>query len=86
MDKSRSFYVIDSEGNEIEMEIIFTFSENGKNYVVFFDPHDTSEEIDIQVSCYDDNGNLFPVETDEEMELISEVIDSFFEENGDKAF
>lgn len=72
--------VVDDEGREIEMEIMFTFSENNKNYVVYFDPSDEDENTELYVSIYDDEGNLFPVETDEEWDMIDEVVGAFIED------
>ncbi len=80
MDESRKIIVLDDEGKEVEMEIMFTFNENGKNYVVFFDPNTENKEIDVNVAVYDDEGNLFPVETDEEWEMIEEVIGAFLDD------
>ena len=72
--------VVNDEGKEIEMEIMFTFSENNKNYVVYFDPSDEDENTELYVSIYDDEGNLFPVETDEEWDMIDEVVGAFIED------
>ena len=33
--ENNKLFVTDESGKEIEMEIMFTFSENGKNYVVY---------------------------------------------------
>lgn len=72
-----SLYVKDEFGNEKRMEILFTFEDedHGKKYVVFFDPE--VEEEEVFASAYDDEGNLFPVETDAEWSMIEEVIGAF---------
>lgn len=74
-------YVTDESGKEIEMEIMFTFSENGKNYVVYFNPEDDDENTDLFVSCYDEEGNLYPVETEEEWDMIDEIVGAFIEDS-----
>lgn len=72
-------YVIDDEGNETAMEILFTFEndELSKKYVLFFDP---SNDEDIFAASYDEEGNLFDVETEEEWTMIEEVFGAFYNE------
>ena len=79
--ENKKLIVIDDSGQEIEMEIMFTFSENGKNYVVYFNPQDDDEDTELYVSCYDDEGNLYPVETEEEWDMIDEVVGAFIEDS-----
>ena len=79
--ENKKLIVIDDSGKEIEMEIMFTFSENGKNYVVYFNPQDDDEDTELYVSCYDDEGNLYPVETEEEWDMIDEVVGAFIEDS-----
>ena len=47
---------------------------------MFADPEDEGEEV--FASAYDDEGNLMPVETDEEWQMIEEVIGAFQEDEG----
>lgn len=77
---SKSLFVKDENGNEVEMEILFTFEDDskGKKYVVFVDPQGDEEEV--YASAYDDEGNLLPVESDEEWSMIEEVLGAFAEE------
>lgn len=77
---SSSLYVNDENGNEKRMEILFTFEDedHGKKYVVFLDPEE--EEGEVYASAYDDDGNLIPVETDAEWQIIEEVIGAFQED------
>ncbi|MEG0823167.1 MAG: DUF1292 domain-containing protein [Erysipelotrichaceae bacterium] len=77
---SKSLFVNDEEGNEVEMEILFTFDneEKSKNYVVFQNP--ANEDGEVYASQYDEEGNLLPVETDAEWEMIEEVIATFSNE------
>lgn len=78
--ESKTMYVEDKDGNEVEMEIIFTFDneERGKQYVVFQDPK--NEEGEMFASCYDDEGNLTPIETEEEWSMVEEVLGAFLDE------
>ena len=77
---SNTLYVKDDNGKEVAMEILFTFAneEKGKQYVVFVDPNDDSGEV--FASCYDDEGNLLPIETESEWEMVEEVLGAFNEE------
>jgi uncharacterized protein YrzB (UPF0473 family) len=78
--ESKSLFVTDENGKEIEMEILFTFEsdQTGKSYVVFVDPND--EDGEVFASVYDDEGNLLPIETDEEWEMVEEVLGAFSDE------
>ena len=80
--ETNTMFVTDESGNEKEMEILFTFEdeEKGRKYVVFADAEDEGEEV--FASAYDDEGNLMPVETDEEWQMIEEVIGAFQEDEG----
>ena len=75
-----SLYVTDENGNEKRMEILFTFDdeEKGNKYVVFEDPD--TEDGEVFASRYDDEGNLLPIETDEEWAMVEEVIGAFAED------
>ena len=77
---SSSLYVNDENGNEKRMEILFTFEDeyHVKKYVVFLDPEE--EEGEVYASPYDDDGNLIPVETEAEWQMIEEVIGAFQED------
>jgi uncharacterized protein YrzB (UPF0473 family) len=73
-------YVIDDEGNEIEMEILFTFSneEAGKNYVLFLNPQADSEEV--FAASYDEEGTLTEVTDEDEWAMVEEVFGAFVDE------
>lgn len=86
--------VVDEEGNEQLCEVLFTFDseEFGKSYVLYYpigaDDND-DEEIDIHASAFmpsEDNqdGELMPIETDEEWDLIEEMLNTFLEEEEEK--
>lgn len=78
--QENKMYVKDDTGAEIEMEILFTFQneENGKNYVLFFNPKENSDEVFAAV--YDEEGNLTEVSSDEEWAMIEEVFGAFVNE------
>ncbi|MEG0366912.1 MAG: DUF1292 domain-containing protein, partial [Coprobacillus sp.] len=75
--------VVDENGKELEFDVLFTFNseENGKKYVLYYDA--TEEAPQVFSSIYDDEGNLFPIETPEEWEMIEEVFSSFVAEDED---
>lgn len=75
---SNCLYVEDENGLEKKMTILFTFDHEDKQYVVFQDAdHDADQ---VYASRYDDEGNLFPIETEEEWEMVEEVINTFAED------
>ena len=78
--ESNSLFITDENGKEVEMEILFTFDDEGrgKKYVVFCNLKDDSGEV--FASCYDDEGNLLPIETDEEWAMVEEVLGAFGED------
>ena len=78
---SNSLYVKGENGNEKRMTILFTFDNEvtKKQYVVFQDPE--QDEDEVYASAYDENGQLLPIETDEEWEMVEEVINTFVEDN-----
>lgn len=67
-------YITDDNGKEIEMNILFTFDMNEKNYCVVY-PNDNDEEL--FAFEYDEEGNLISVEDEDTLEQIQEVIDAF---------
>ena len=76
--KENSIFITDDNGKEVEMKIYFTFDMNDKNYVVVYEE---GNEDELYPFIYDDEGNLFPVESEEEMQLIEEVVTAYEEEN-----
>ena len=82
---SNSLYVYDEDRKEKKMTILFTFDsdETGCQYVVFQDPE--NDESEVFASRYDDKGQLIPIETEAEWEMVEEVINTFVEdeENAD---
>ena len=72
--------IIDENGNERVCEILFTHKANGKNYVVF-EFLDT-EEISAAIYTPEEDseeGFLSDIETDEEWDMLDELLDSFYD-------
>lgn len=82
--------VVDEEGNEQLCEVLFTFDseEFGKSYVLYYpigSDEDDEEEIEIHASSFIPNeetrdGELMPIETDEEWDLVEEMLNTFLDE------
>ncbi|EPH12926.1 hypothetical protein HMPREF2758_00665 [Facklamia sp. HMSC062C11] len=79
--------VVDEEGNESLYEILFTFDSEdfGKSYVLIY-PAGTSEdeEVELQAYAYQEqedgtSGDLQPITTDEEWDLVEEVLNTFLD-------
>lgn len=82
--EEKSFTVIDEEGNEILYEVVLTFKndETEKSYVIYKLPGEDNEEVFAAI--YDeeakDGGNLIQIETDQEWDMVEEVLNTFIEE------
>lgn len=77
---SNKLIIIEDDGTQKEMEILFTFEseENNKKYVLFTDPNDESGE---SFACsYDEDGNLEQIEDPKEYDMIEEVFNTFVDE------
>lgn len=77
---SNSLYVVDEDGSEKRMTILFTFENEqyGRQYVVFEDPQDDSGQV--FASAFDDEGSLLPLVSEEEWAMVEEVIGAFAED------
>ena len=75
--KDNSIFITDEDGKEVEMKILMTFEANQKKYVVVYDE---KNEDELYPFVYDDEGNLFAVEDEEEMAMIDEVVSAYEEE------
>jgi len=75
--EENSIVVIDEMGNEIKMEIVFTYEdeESGKNFVFYFNPE--QEDAEVFVSSYDTEGNLTPVEDPEEWKKLETIFEDY---------
>ncbi len=78
MFETNSIFVTDETGQEKEMEILFTFDNKDDRYVLFVDPN--SETGEVFASRYDESGNLFTIEDEEEWAMIEEVLGAFQED------
>ena len=78
--KDNQIIIQDEDGNEHLLEILFTYEheERNKKYVFFFDP--TNEE-EVMVMSYNDDGELFEIEDEEELKEAEEVFEAFEVEN-----
>lgn len=85
--------VVDEDGNEQLCEVLFTFDseEFGKSYVLYYPvgADDDDEETEIHASAFipsenDQDGELMPIETEEEWDLIEEMLNTFLDEEEDK--
>lgn len=77
IEEERKMIVTDSEGNQKEMEIMFTFDHNDKKFVVYFDPTAGENDLNTFASLYDEDGNLYPIEDDEDWDVVEEMINTF---------
>ena len=76
----KTMTVVDAEGKEHLLQILFTYEheERGKKYVFFYEDTNPDEVIAME---YNDNGELMEIESDEEYEEVEEVFNAFMEEN-----
>lgn len=72
----------DEDGNEHLMEILFTYEhdQRGKKYVFFYSKETPEDIIAME---YNDDGELFEIESDEEYEEVEEVFNAFMDEHQD---
>lgn len=77
----KTLRVIDEHGNEIDYEIVFTYTDDAtkKSYVVYKEPGDSDEVFAAIYQADGDGGNLLPIETDEEWDMIEEKLDAYLE-------
>ncbi|CAN7310858.1 DUF1292 domain-containing protein [Bacillus sp. AFS015802] len=85
--------VVDEQGNEQLCEVLFTFESDkfNKSYVLYYplgaDEND-EEEIEIHASAFmpgdeGQEGELKPIETEEEWDMIEEMLNTFLDEEED---
>lgn len=80
--------LVDAEGNEELYKVLLTFEsdEFDKSYVLVHPANATSEEVEVFAFSYEESkggleGDLKDVETDEEWDMIEEVLGAFVEED-----
>lgn len=73
--------IIDEEGNEKEYTILFTFEsdDTGRSYVLYYDA--SLDAPDVYSNIYDEEGNLYSIESPEEWDMIEEVFEAFMAED-----
>lgn len=87
MNKENTFKVRDSDGKEIEFEVLFTFEsdETKKNYMVYTDnSKDEDGNVRVYASVFVPNAEpleLLPVETEREWKIIETILESIEEES-----
>ncbi|MBQ3419202.1 MAG: DUF1292 domain-containing protein [Erysipelotrichaceae bacterium] len=67
-------FITDDNGKEIEMNILFTFDMDDKNYVVVYEGNNDEELFAFE---YDEDGNLMSIEDEKTLKSVQEVIDAF---------
>lgn len=86
--------IIDENGVEHVCEVIFTFESQdyGKSYVLYHvlgeDDENTDEDAEIKIHASsfipteegEEGGELMPIESDEEWEMIEEMFNTFLDE------
>ena len=79
INEEKKITVIDGEGKEHIMEILFTYEneERGTKYVFFFDPADPENVIPMR---YKDDGTLEDIDDDEEYDEVEEVFNAYLED------
>lgn len=76
-----TFMAIDSEGKEVEFDILFSFDseETGKHYIVYTDnTEDEDGNINVYASAFDpdnDESELLPIETEKEWKIIEIILE-----------
>jgi uncharacterized protein YrzB (UPF0473 family) len=84
--------IVDENGNEQLCEVLFTFESDkfNKSYVLYYPiAENDEEEIEIHASSFtpsenNEDGELSPIETEEEWDLIEEMLNTFLDEEGDE--
>ena len=84
VESDKKLVIQDEDGKSYEREILFTYESknNSKKYVFFFDP--TSDDDEVQVLRYSDEGTLEEVDSDEEYAELEEVFDAYIAEQDEK--
>ena len=79
-----TFTIMSNDGQEIKCDILFTFEENNKNYIVYTDNElDEDGYPEILASTYTLDGTsitLGEIETDEEWDMIDRKLDERYNE------
>lgn len=79
--ENEQLVITKDDGSEELVNILFTYQANDKNYVIF--EFNDTEEISAAVYIPDetgDNGTLVDIETDEEWDMIDEVLQGYYDD------
>ncbi len=70
-------FITTDDGKEMKMEQLFNFysDQYNKSYVLYIDPQ--SDDGQVYAMSFDEDKNLYAVETDEEWEMIEEVFEAW---------
>lgn len=85
-EEQMTFTILNDNGEETTCEVLFTFEseETNKNYIVYTDNTvDENGETCVYASTYDpdvDEMMLLPIETDEEWDMIDEIMQQLLED------
>ena len=80
--QGNTFTVINDSGEEIKCEILFTYEneKTGVNYIAYTDnTTDEDGNTNVYASIFDpeqDDPELLPIETEEEWQLINNILES----------
>lgn len=83
-----TFIAIDTDGNEMECEALFTFDsdETGKSYMVYTDNTvDEEGNTKVYASVYEPDGEkgfLQPIESDKEWQIVETIFNEINDEVG----
>ncbi len=86
-DEKMTFKAMNDSGQEVELEVLFTFEseETGKNYIVYTDnttDEDGNTNVFASILESDVNENLLqPIESEEEWSMIETLIEELKEGN-----
>ncbi len=86
MEERMTFKAVNTEGKEVEYEVLFTFDsdETNKSYMVYTDDSkDENGNICVYASTYVTNGDsteLSPIESDKEWKIIDTILKELQEE------
>ena len=72
-----SIFIIDETGKEVEMKFYLTFDANDKKYVVVYSEDNLDE---LYSFVYDEEGNLFQIDSEDELNMVNEVIEAYDKE------
>ncbi len=82
--EEKTFTVVDELGVSKEFEVVLTFKSEdfGKSYVIYKNPDEESDEVFAAIFDEEakDGGNLIQVESEEEWNMLEEVLESFLDE------